>query len=71
MVRGIFFKLNFPYANFGTEGVTADQLFPIVWEAIRQVEGIGLKVIFITAYGASPNCRMHRNPKDIIPTQDT
>ena len=74
MVRGIFFKLNFPYAHFGTEGVTADQLFPIVWEAIRQVEGIGLKVIFITADGASPNrkfFRMHRNPKDIIPTYKT
>lgn len=43
MGRGVFFKLDFPYAHFGTSGVTADQLFPIVWEGIRQVESIGLK----------------------------
>ena len=34
MVRGLLFKLEFPYAHFGTEGVTADFLYPIVWEAI-------------------------------------
>jgi len=49
MVRGIFFKLKFPYAHFRTENVTGDLLFPIFWEDIRQVEGISLKVIFVTA----------------------
>ncbi len=29
MVRGIFFKLDFPFAHFGTECVTADLLYPI------------------------------------------
>ena len=29
LVRGIFIKLNFPYAHFATEGITADILFPI------------------------------------------
>lgn len=64
MVRGIFFKLDFPYAHFATEAATADLLHPIIWEAIRHVESIGLKVIFITADGASSNrrfFRMHRN----------
>lgn len=55
MVRGIFFDLKFPYAHFATRGITADMLFPIVWEGIRQIEAIGLKVIFITADGASAN----------------
>lgn len=50
-----FFKLEFPYAHFATRGVTADLLFPTVWVAIRQVEVVGPKVIFITADGASPN----------------
>ena len=49
MVRGIFLKLKFPLAHFETIGMTADQLFPIIWEGVRQVERIGLKVIFITA----------------------
>lgn len=65
MVRGIFFKLDFPYAHFATEGVTADLLFPIVWEAIRQIESIGLKVIFVTADGASQNRKFFRMHEDI------
>ena len=67
MVRGIFFKLEFPFAHFGTAGVTADQLYPILWEGVHQVEGVGLKVVFFTADGASPNrkfFRMHRCPTD-------
>lgn len=55
MVRGIMFKLEFPYAHFGTRSVTVELLYPIVWEAIRRLEASGLKVIFITADGASAN----------------
>ena len=73
MVRGIFFKLEFPYAHFATEGITADLLFPIVWEGVRQLESIRLKVICITADGASPNrkfFRMHRgSDSDTLPTR--
>ena len=43
MVRGIFFKLNFPYAHFGSKNAAGDLLFPIVWEAINHLEAIGLK----------------------------
>ena len=60
LVRGIFIKLNFPYAHFATEGITADILFPIVWEAVRQIEWLGLKIIFVTADGASPNRKFFR-----------
>ena len=69
MVRGIFFKLEFPYAHFGTKGVTADFLFPIVWEGIRQLESIGFKVICVTADGASPNrkfFRMHGKKGELV-----
>ena len=55
MVRGLFFKFDFPLAHFATEGVTGDQLYPIVWEGIRIIESTGLKVIAVTADGASPN----------------
>lgn len=73
MVRGVFFKLIFPYAHFGTSGVTGEQLFPIVWEAVRRLEASGLKVIFITADGGSPNrkfFRMHSTGKS-SPTNPT
>ena len=72
MVRGIFFTLEFPYANFGTKGVTADFVFPIVCEGIRQLESIGFKVICVTADGpvhARPNkkiFRMHRKAGDLV-----
>ena len=57
MVRGVFFELEFPYAYFRT-GVTGD-LFPIILEGIRQLEGIGLKGIFVMVDGSSPNRYMH------------
>ena len=51
----------FPYAHFGTNNTSADMLFPIMWEAVCQIE---LKVICITGDGASLNrkfFRMHRS----------
>ena len=55
MVRGLFFNLTFPYAHFPTNGIVADKMFTIVWDAIEQLEIIGFKVISVTADGASPN----------------
>lgn len=73
MVRGIFFNLEFPYVCIGTKGVTVDILFPIVWEAIRQLENIGCKVICLVADWASPNCklfRMHGNGNPVYKTHN-
>ena len=55
MVRGVFSKLNFPYAQFATRGATADELYPIILNADKNIEGCGLKVIVITTDGVSPN----------------
>ena len=49
MVRRIFTKLEFPLAWIPTRDITGDTLFPIVWEAVRNVNGCGLKVVLITA----------------------
>ena len=48
MVCGIFQHLNFPYAQFATTGTSLDEIFPQVWEAIKRLELIGLKVLFLT-----------------------
>ena len=64
MVRGLLFKLEFPYAHFGTRNLSGDLIYPIVWEAVRRLE---LKVICVTADGASNNrkfFRMHNDTKD-------
>ena len=64
MVRGISTKLKFPFAHFATCGVTSDQLFSVLWQAVEILEtDLGLTVLFITSDGASPNRRfinLHR-----------
>ncbi len=55
MVPHTMFK---PYAHFGTEGITADLLY--FWEAVRRLEVNGIKVIHVTADGASPNRKFFR-----------
>ena len=73
MVR-FTFKLEFPYAHFGTKGVTADFLYPFMWEAIWLLEAKsdGVKVLCITADGASPNRKFFQdaqNSRCIFPPQ--
>ena len=69
MVRGLITPLEFPYAQYATSGVTADLLFPTVWDAIRHLEVAGLHVHAIVCDGASSNrrfFRMHRSKKEEI-----
>ena len=60
MVRGIFSDLNFPYAHFPSEGATADQIFPLAWDAVRNLEESGFKVMVMTCDGASSNRKFFR-----------
>ena len=55
MVRGVFTSLRFPYAHFPTTDTTGAKLYSIVWEAIERLERLQLKVVAVTADGASPN----------------
>lgn len=60
MVRGIFTKLKFPYAQYPTSGVTGSSLFFLAWEVVRNLEVAGFKVISFTGDGASPNRRFYQ-----------
>ncbi len=69
MVRGLFNGVNFPYAHFATKSITADTLFPIVWEAVEHLQISGLNVIAFTSEGASANRKfyqMHGNGKEHV-----
>ena len=45
MVRGITSNLKYPIASFATSGITADYVYPILWEGVELIELIeGLKV---------------------------
>ena len=58
MVRGLFFKLNYPYAQFACSSLKGDLLFDPVWEAIARLEGLGFCVLALSCDGASPNRRL-------------
>ena len=58
MVRGIFSNLCYPFGYHASVGFTADQLFPLVWEATRVLEMIGFMVRVWVCDGASPNRKL-------------
>ena len=69
MVRGLFTSVKFPYAHFTTKRLTADTLFPIVWEVVEHLEASGLNVIAFTSDGASANRKfynMHRKKTELV-----
>ena len=55
MVRGLFSSLRFPYAQFPCSTLNGHTLYALVWECISHLETIGLKVLALTADGASCN----------------
>lgn len=48
MVRGLFNKLQFPYAQFPCVDLTGDLLYEPFWEAIGRLENCGFKVSSVT-----------------------
>lgn len=50
MVRGLFNKLQFPYAQFPCADLSGDQLYEPFWEAVRRLENCGLKVSTASCY---------------------
>ena len=48
MVRGLFTRLQFPYAQFPCANLSREQLFEPFWEAVRRIDtNCGFKVIII------------------------
>ena len=69
MVSGLLSDLQFPYVQFPTDSITADQLYSLVWECVRHLEAIEFKVLAITCDGASPNrkfFRLHDKPSKLV-----
>ncbi|XP_065916190.1 uncharacterized protein [Dysidea avara] len=60
LVRGLFTKLNFPYAQFPCTALTGDQMYEPLWEAIGRLELCGLKVMCLTCDGLAANRRLFR-----------
>ena len=63
MARGIVKHFNYPIGYFATKAADADQLYNIIWEAVRCLEMSGIRVVAFVCDGASQNRRffsMHR-----------
>ena len=60
MVQGLFSSLEFPYVQFPCTAISGDLLFDPLWQAIERIERCGLKVLAVTADGASPNRRLFK-----------
>ena len=52
-VKSVVNPLSYSFPTFATDGITAYQIMPIFWQAIKYLEKINLKVIAATADGAS------------------
>ncbi len=57
MVRGLFSKLQFPYAQFPCTSVSGDQFYDIFWDAVCRLERCGFRVLACTCDGLSANRR--------------
>ncbi|XP_070545584.1 uncharacterized protein [Ptychodera flava] len=72
MVRGIATNFKFAFAHFPTYGITADELFSIMWRGVEYLEQAGVMVLATTCDGASPNRkffklhRQHNAPRDTL-----
>ena len=55
MVRGLFYRLNYPYAQFACNDVTGGLLFDPVWKACSRLEKLGFCVLGLTCDGALLN----------------
>lgn len=60
MVWGLFTPLEFPYAQLPTSNASSDVLYPMVWEAVSNLESLGFKVVAIFCDGASANHKFYR-----------
>ena len=60
MVRGIFSSLHAVVGYYPSTGVTSDQLYPCLWEAIVCLEAAGFIVRSLVSDGASPNRKFYR-----------
>ena len=48
MVRGLFTKLQFPYAQFPISKLKGHQLFDPFWEAVSHLERLGFRVSYFS-----------------------
>ena len=63
LVKSVVNPLSCSFGTFATDGITAFEIMPIFWQAIKYLERINLKVVTATADGASQNKKFFKMHK--------
>ena len=58
MVRGLFSKLQFPYAVFPSPSIKGSDLFPLLWEAVGRLTPNDFVVFAVVADGCKSNRKL-------------
>jgi hypothetical protein len=69
MVRGLFSKLHFAYAQFPCSSIQGHQLYDLFWEAVERLERCGFRVLACTCDGLSVNrkfFKLHGKKRDLV-----
>ena len=64
MVRGFFSSLHAPVGYYPSTGVTSNQLYPCIYEAILFLETAGFNVCALISDGASPDRKFYHYHAD-------
>ena len=70
LIHSIVNPVKFSVANFATDGISASQMFPLLWKAISICAKSSLKVIAVTCDGASPNRKLFQMHWHLIQDDD-
>ena len=71
LVKSVVNRLSYSFVTFATGGITAYQIMPIFWQAVKSLEKINLKVIPATEDGASQNRIFFKMNKHLVGDSDT
>uniref|UniRef100_A0A1X7TG45 Uncharacterized protein n=1 Tax=Amphimedon queenslandica TaxID=400682 RepID=A0A1X7TG45_AMPQE len=63
-VRGIFVKLDYPLGQFATTTISGQELYDIIWTAIRKLKEVELEVVLVVADGISTNRKFFKLHSD-------
>ena len=71
LIKSVVNPLSYSFATFATDGITAFQIMPIFWQAVKYLEFINLKVIAATADGAAFNRKFFTMHKYLMGDSDS
>ena len=64
MIRGLFSRLQYPYAQFPCDSVSGDEIVDPFWEAVSRLKKMGFRMIGLCCDGLGANRRLFQPHSD-------